>query len=111
MKVTRRAKRRWFTPQNHARIRWNTAFSRFSAGVSEAFIESLDVGNKIRDFVQNHLRETFARAVLRPVIHKIIPAMSGRTRRTFESISDPKNAHLFTAEAAVRAFSGPSKPR
>ncbi len=32
------------------------------------------------------------------------PEMSENTRRTFAFISDPKNAHLFTKEAARKAF-------
>lgn len=31
--------------------------------------------------------------------------MSDVTRKMFEAISDPKNAHLFTTEAAYKAFS------
>lgn len=33
-----------------------------------------------------------------------IPKISEKTRRTFEMISDPKNAHLFTVDAALKAF-------
>ncbi|WP_148279949.1 hypothetical protein [Acidovorax sp. KKS102] len=33
-----------------------------------------------------------------------IPKLSEKTRRTFEAISDPKNAHLFTVEASLKAF-------
>ncbi len=32
------------------------------------------------------------------------PMLSEQTRRTFEAISDPKNAHLFTVDAALKAF-------
>lgn len=32
------------------------------------------------------------------------PVLSEQTRRTFEFISDPANAHLFTKEAARKAF-------
>lgn len=69
MKVTRKAKRRWFTKSNHARIRWNDAFT---TGCAKASIEALDVRNKIRDFMQNILREQFAETVIRPVIQNII---------------------------------------
>jgi hypothetical protein len=33
-----------------------------------------------------------------------VPKVSEKTRRTFEAISDPKNAHLFTVEASLKAF-------
>lgn len=36
-------------------------------------------------------------------VHKM-PFISEQTRRTFEFISDPENAHLFTKEAARKAF-------
>lgn len=36
-------------------------------------------------------------------VHKK-PVLSEQTRRTFEFISDPANAHLFTKEAARKAF-------
>lgn len=36
-------------------------------------------------------------------VHKK-PVLSEQTRRTFEFISDPANAHLFTADAALKAF-------
>lgn len=36
-------------------------------------------------------------------VHKE-PVLSEQTRRTFEFISDPANAHLFTKEAARKAF-------
>lgn len=32
------------------------------------------------------------------------PVLSEQTRRTFEAISNPANAHLFTKEAARKAF-------
>lgn len=32
------------------------------------------------------------------------PALSEQTRRTFEFISDPANAHLFSKAAARKAF-------
>ncbi len=32
------------------------------------------------------------------------PVLSAETRRTFEFISDPANAHLFSKEAARKAF-------
>ena len=32
------------------------------------------------------------------------PVLSEQTRQTFEFISDPANAHLFTKEAARKAF-------
>lgn len=32
------------------------------------------------------------------------PVLSEQTRRTFEFISDPENAHYFTKEAALKAF-------
>lgn len=32
------------------------------------------------------------------------PVLSEQTRRTFEFISDPANAHRFTKEAALKAF-------
>jgi hypothetical protein len=32
------------------------------------------------------------------------PVLSEQTRRTFEFISDPANAHLFTKDAARKAF-------
>lgn len=32
------------------------------------------------------------------------PQMSEETRKTFEAISDPANAHLFTVKAALKAF-------
>jgi hypothetical protein len=32
------------------------------------------------------------------------PVLSEQTRRTFEFISDPTNAHLFTKKAALKAF-------
>lgn len=34
----------------------------------------------------------------------VIPKISAKTRHTFEMISDPKNAHLFTVDAALKAF-------
>lgn len=30
--------------------------------------------------------------------------LSQKTRKTFEAISDPANAHLFTTQAALKAF-------
>ena len=33
-----------------------------------------------------------------------VPKLSEQTRRTFEFISDPANAHLFSKEAARKAF-------
>ncbi len=33
------------------------------------------------------------------------PKISEKTRRTFRAISDPDNAHLFTLDAALAAFS------
>ena len=35
---------------------------------------------------------------------KAAPVMSEQTRRTFQMISAPENAHLFTAQAALKAF-------
>ena len=32
------------------------------------------------------------------------PQLSDETRSTFAAISDPANAHLFTVEAALKAF-------
>lgn len=32
------------------------------------------------------------------------PKISAKTRSTFKMISDPKNAHLFTVDAALKAF-------
>lgn len=32
------------------------------------------------------------------------PKVSEKTRRTFHAISDPKNAHLFTVDASLKAF-------
>lgn len=33
-----------------------------------------------------------------------IPRLTEETRRVFAAISDPKNAHLFTVEAALKAL-------
>lgn len=38
-------------------------------------------------------------------ISRKVPEISEESRKTFEAISDPKNAHLFTLEAALKAFS------
>lgn len=75
MKVTRKAKRRWFTKANNSRIRWNDAFGSFTTGCTEAFLEAVYAGSKISEFVQNILREQFAETVLRPVIQNIIKGL------------------------------------
>ena len=43
---------------------------------------------------------------LRPLrkVKREEPQMSEETRKTFEAISDPANAHLFTVKAALKAF-------
>lgn len=35
---------------------------------------------------------------------RMVPTLSKKTRDTFAAISDPKNAHLFSVEAALKAF-------
>lgn len=40
----------------------------------------------------------------KPDADRSIPELSEEMRRTLEFISAPENAHLFTAEAARRAF-------
>lgn len=49
---------------------------------------------------------TKARMVKKVIVERSpVPKMSEQTRRTFEFISDPANAGLFTKEAALKAFS------
>lgn len=42
--------------------------------------------------------------VVRNMLAQRKPVLSEQTRRTFEFISDPANAHRFTKEAALKAF-------
>lgn len=54
---------------------------------------------------------TYSRAIsngagglTKPHGRRMVPALSKKTRDTFAAISDPKNAHLFSVEAALKAF-------
>ena len=67
MKVTRHAKRRWFTPQNHARIRFERFFEEYTESYANSMKAALDAMQAISPEI-NALLSSFSGPVLRHII-------------------------------------------
>jgi hypothetical protein len=81
-----RAKRRWFTPRNYARIALRTRWGRLEGALADAFVAP-DPAQRLTQAVADEVRRTllrvFCERVVRPLAQELMAGMSGPKPRGF----------------------------